>query len=62
MPSGSSLKFGKLYDESSSIYNAADRIIEGSDWITWQLTGVETRSTSLPPVIKHSGRKLKGSL
>ena len=28
----------------SSIYNAADRLIEGCDWLTWQLTGVETRS------------------
>lgn len=37
-------KVWEMYDESSSIYNAADRIIEASDWITWQLTGVETRN------------------
>jgi len=37
-------KVWEMYDDSSSIYNAADRIIEGSDWIVWQLTGVETRN------------------
>jgi len=37
-------KVWELYDDSSSIYNAADRIIEASDWIVWQLTGVETRN------------------
>lgn len=37
-------KVWDLYDEASSIYNAADRIIEASDWIVWQLTGVETRN------------------
>ena len=37
-------KVWETYDESSSIYNAADRLIEGCDWITWQLTGVESRS------------------
>lgn len=26
------------------VYDAADRYIEAVDWITWQLTGVETRS------------------
>jgi len=37
-------KVWEIYNDSSSIYNAADRIIEGSDWIVWQLTGVETRN------------------
>jgi L-ribulokinase len=37
-------KLWEIYNDSSSIYNAADRIIEGSDWIIWQLTGVETRN------------------
>jgi L-ribulokinase len=37
-------KVWEIFDESSSIYNAADRLIEGSDWITWQMTGVETRN------------------
>jgi len=37
-------KVWEIYDESSTIYNAADRIIEASDWIVWQLTGVETRN------------------
>ncbi|MCB2202741.1 ribulokinase [bacterium] len=39
-------KVWEIFDESSSVYKAADRIIEGSDWITWQLTGVETRNIS----------------
>ncbi len=37
-------KLWEIYDESSTIYHAADRIIEASDWIVWQLTGVETRN------------------
>jgi L-ribulokinase len=37
-------KVWETFDESSSIYNAANRLIEGCDWLTWQLTGVETRS------------------
>ncbi len=37
-------KVWEIYDDSSSTYNAADRIIEASDWIVWQLTGVETRN------------------
>ncbi len=37
-------KVWEILDDSSSIYNAADKIIEGSDWIVWQLTGVETRN------------------
>ncbi len=37
-------KVWETFDESSSVYHAADRLIEGCDWITWQLTGVESRS------------------
>lgn len=37
-------KVWEIYDESSSIYHAADRIIEAADWIVWQLTGIETRN------------------
>jgi L-ribulokinase len=37
-------KAWEIYDESSSIYHAADRLIEASDWIIWQLTGEETRN------------------
>ena len=37
-------KVWETYEESSSVYNAADRLIEGCDWVTWQLTGVESRS------------------
>ncbi len=37
-------KLWEIFDESSHVYQAADRIIEASDWIVWQLTGVETRN------------------
>ena len=37
-------KVWELFDDSSSVYNAADRLIEASDWIVWQLTGVESRN------------------
>jgi L-ribulokinase len=37
-------KVWEIFDESSTVYNAADRIIEASDWMVWQLTGVETRN------------------
>ena len=37
-------KAWEIYDDSSTIYNEADRLIEASDWIVWQLTGVETRN------------------
>lgn len=39
-------KVWDLWDRSSSIYHAANRIIEASDWLVWQLTGVETRNIS----------------
>src|SRR5471030_3064563 len=31
--------------EAPEIYARADRLIEASDWVVWQLTGVETRSS-----------------
>ena len=37
-------KVMQILDEDPAIYEAAGRIIEGSDWIVWQLTGVETRN------------------
>jgi L-ribulokinase len=37
-------KVWEIFDDSSTIYNAADRLIEASDWMVWQLTGVETRN------------------
>ncbi len=35
----------QILDEDPDIYRAADRLIEGADWIVWQLTGVETRNS-----------------
>jgi L-ribulokinase len=37
-------KVSQILRESPEVYDAADRIIEASDWIVWQLTGVETRN------------------
>ncbi|WP_236653510.1 ribulokinase [Streptacidiphilus melanogenes] len=34
----------QLLDEDPELYHLADRWIEAADWITWQLTGVETRN------------------
>jgi L-ribulokinase len=34
-----------LLEEDPELYHLADRWIEAADWITWQLTGVETRNT-----------------
>jgi L-ribulokinase len=34
----------QILDEAPRIYDAADRLIEAADWVTWQLTGVETRN------------------
>jgi L-ribulokinase len=39
-------KVWEIYDDNSSLYNAADRIIDASDWVVWQLTGFETRNLS----------------
>lgn len=35
----------QILDEAPEIYNAADRLLEASDWVVWQLTGVETRNS-----------------
>ena len=35
----------QILDEAPAVYRAADRLIEGGDWLVWQLTGVETRSS-----------------
>ena len=37
-------KVWQILDEAPEIYEAADRLIEATDWVTWQLTGVETRN------------------
>jgi L-ribulokinase len=37
-------KVWQILDEDPEIYDAAERLIEGSDWVVWQLTGVETRN------------------
>ena len=36
----------QILDESPETYASADRLIEAADWITWQLTGVETRNST----------------
>jgi L-ribulokinase len=35
----------QVLDEAPHVYQAADRLIEAADWVTWQLTGVETRNS-----------------
>jgi L-ribulokinase len=35
----------QILDEAPHVYAAADRLIEAADWVTWQLTGVETRNS-----------------
>jgi L-ribulokinase len=34
----------QILNEAPEIYAAADRLLEATDWVTWQLTGVETRN------------------
>jgi L-ribulokinase len=34
----------QILDEAPGVYAAADRFLEATDWIVWQLTGVETRN------------------
>ena len=34
----------QILREAPATYRAADRLIEASDWVIWQLTGVETRN------------------
>ncbi len=35
----------QILDEAPRVYQAADRLIEGADWVVWQLTGTETRNS-----------------
>ena len=35
----------QILHEAPEVYRAADRLIEGADWVVWQLTGVETRNS-----------------
>ncbi|MFU8826194.1 MAG: ribulokinase [Brevefilum sp.] len=37
-------KVWEMYDDDSTLYNNAARLIEAADWMVWQLTGVETRN------------------
>jgi L-ribulokinase len=37
-------KVWQVLDEAPLVYDAADRFIEGADWIVWQMTGHETRN------------------
>jgi L-ribulokinase len=34
----------QILEEAPEVYHAADRLIEGADWIIWQLSGNETRN------------------
>jgi len=35
----------QILDEAPEVYDAADRLLEATDWVIWQLTGVETRNS-----------------
>ncbi len=35
----------QILDEAPEVYQAADRLIEGADWVIWQLTGEEKRNS-----------------
>lgn len=37
-------KIWQVLDEAPEIYQAADRFVEATDWVIWQLTGKETRN------------------
>jgi L-ribulokinase len=37
-------KAWQILNEAPEVYRAADRIIEGADWVIWQLTGEEKRN------------------
>jgi L-ribulokinase len=38
-------KVWQIVNEAPEVYQAADRILEATDWVIWQLTGVETRNS-----------------
>ncbi len=35
----------QILDEAPDVYQAADRLLEGADWVVWQLTGEEKRNS-----------------
>ena len=35
----------QIIHEAPEVYDAADRLLEATDWVIWQLTGVETRNS-----------------
>jgi L-ribulokinase len=35
----------QILDEAPEIYDTADRLLEGADWVVWQLTGEEKRNS-----------------
>ncbi len=35
----------QMLEEDAELFRSAERIIEGADWVVWQLCGVETRNT-----------------
>jgi L-ribulokinase len=35
----------QILDEAPEVYRAADRLIEGADWVVWRLTGQEKRNS-----------------
>lgn len=37
-------KAWQILNEAPDVYAAADRLLEATDWVVWQLTGVETRN------------------
>ncbi|MFT4233819.1 MAG: ribulokinase, partial [Microbacterium sp.] len=37
----------QIFEERSGVFEAAERIIEAQDWLTWQLTGSQTRSAQV---------------
>ncbi len=47
----------QILDEAPEIYAAAERMIEGSDWIVWQMTGQERRNEC---VAGYKGMWIKG--
>jgi L-ribulokinase len=35
----------QILEEAPEVYDAADRLLEATDWVVWQLTGIETRNS-----------------
>jgi len=38
-------KVWQILDEAPEVYQASERLVEGADWIVWQLTGQEVRNS-----------------